>query len=57
VSCPSLSCGLCGSNIGGCVSRSCDKATFTPKLTDCSGGQCHYHCHCNPIVGNQSLVV
>lgn len=48
-SCATLSCGFCGKNVGGCLSKSCDADDFDTELTDCSGGQCHYHCRCkNP---------
>ena len=46
VSCPTLSCGFCGQNVGGCLGSACADEDFDHDLTDCSGGQCHYHCTC-----------
>jgi len=53
VGCHALSCGLCGSNIGGCISEHCDPSVYTHEKTNCTDGgtkalphTCNYHCRC-----------
>jgi len=53
IGCPALSCGLCGSNIGGCIATHCPAETYTHTSTSCNKSsskdlpnQCNYHCHC-----------
>lgn len=61
ISCPALACGLCGTNIGGCVTNHCPTETYVHTTTNCTKSgqkalpqQCNYHCHCT---GSQVDVV